>query len=208
MKKILFLLLLIPAISSAQSIGVNYNNAYIGNNISVDYTYSLNKFYFNGGLNFHINRDEDVKSFSMLKDAGHADDFGQHLGLQLGFGYVFYKNNFVEFSAYYSSYVARMNTQTKFYGALFPLIPDPMSDEDFAFTLERREFGPLVTFENVIGLSMKTKLSDNFYTLIRGGYGVIFFKNYDENTYINLGGKPNTGHVFISSFSLGLGYTF
>ena len=208
MRILLLLLGLLPTyIFTQHAIEFNFNQVYIGRNLSLDYQYEKNSLFLNMGTSYHINRIELMPVSQFYKKMGYASSITQRFGFQIGAGYHFFKNERFKAGIYYRGYLAHMDSQIKFPSAL-PLDGNPQSDQDYAGIIDNRVFGPLFTFENTLGLSIKTKLFDDFYTSIRGGFGMMFFRNYDENIF--LGYEPGfpIGQAFISSWSIGLGYEF
>jgi hypothetical protein len=76
------------------------------------------------------------------------------------------------------------------------------------YTKSERTFGPFITIDNVIGLTLKNNLTDNLYLTTKGGLGFLLWKNTDNSVLLIGGKKNNQSYNFTSFFSIGLGYTF
>ena len=94
------------------------------------------------------------------------------------------------------------------YYAYDTLVSNPQSEFDYLYTKSERTFGPFITVDNVIGITLKNNLTDNLYLSTKGGFGFLIWKNTDKSVLILGGKKTNQNYNFTSFFSIGLGYTF
>ena len=101
-----------------------------------------------------------------------------------------------------------INNIHKMYFAHSSLVADPQSEEDYLYTKYERVFGPVLTIDNVIGLTLNNKLVDNLYLTTKAGFGFLFWKNTDNSLLLIGGKKNNQSYNFTSFFNIGLGYTF
>ena len=208
MRKLLLLFIIASNFGLGQSsIELNFNDAYIGKNFSLDYRYDLKSIYFKLGVTYHINRIETLPEDIFYRNAGYATNTGQHFGLQFGGGYTFYENEFCDVAIYYKGYMASMNTYIKSFKIYEPLVANPQSEEDYALIKNDKDFGPIFTFENTVGITISAKLFSNVQLTLGGGLGHMLIRNKSNNVYFGPEGKTNKAYVFTSSYYLGLRYT-
>jgi len=94
------------------------------------------------------------------------------------------------------------------YYAYDTLVSNPQSEFDYLYTKSEITFGPFITVDNVIGITLKNNITENLYLSTKGGFGLLFWKNTDNSVLIFGGKKINQTYNFTSFFSIGLGYTF
>ena len=207
-KKLLLISLIAPYICLAQtSIKINYNQVYVGKNISVDFDYQIDKILLSLGAVYYPGIDKKKIPFNTFyKNRGTPSNAIQHFGLQFNIGYKIYANNHFDLFGVYKGNLASMNTYIKFLQTYTPLIPEPQGIEDYAITIEELEFGPLFSFDNTFGLLFKGKITRSLFFNLHGGIGFTYLKNNDEFTITpeNFNGTINLS----TTFSIGLGYSF
>jgi hypothetical protein len=207
MKKLIILLMIVPYVCMAQSsLRINYNQVYVGKNISVDFDYQFNKIILSIGANYYpgINKDK-VAFHHFLKNRGTPSNIWQHFGLQLSTGYKIYDNKHFDLFGVYKGSIASMNSYFRGFTNYAPLVPDPQDEEDYALVINNHEFGPVFSFDNTLGLLLKCKITDNLFLNLHGGLGFTYVKNNDDFFII----PASFGSTLISnSFSIGLGYSF
>jgi len=193
---------------SQSSIEFNFNEVYIGSNLGVNWKRYYPNLSFSTGLTYHINRIDQIPIGTFIKNSAFAENFGQRFGLQLGFEYYLYKNDFFKIGLFYSNQISLMNQLIKVYSAYDTLVSNPQSEFDFLYTKYERIYGPVFTSDNVIGITLKNNITKNIYLSTRGGLGILFWKNTDNSLLLIGGNKINQSYNFTSFFSIGIGYTF
>lgn len=193
---------------SQSSIEFNFNDVYIGRNLSANWKRHYPNLSFSTGLTYHINRIDKVPIGTLIKKSAFAENFGQRFGIQLGFEYFIYKNDFCKIGLFYSNQISLINQLVKLYPAYDTLVSNPQSEFDFLYTKHERNYGPVFTSDNVIGITFKNNITKNIYLSTRGGLGILFWKNTDNSLLLIAGKKNNQSYNFTSFFSISLGYTF
>ncbi|MFM2037449.1 MAG: hypothetical protein RL432_388 [Bacteroidota bacterium] len=193
---------------SQSSIEFNFNEIYIGSNLGVNWKRHYPNLSFSTGLTYHINRIDQIPIGTFIKNSAFAENFGQRFGLQLGFEYYLYNNDFFKIGLFYSNQISLMNQLIKVYSAYDTLVSNPQSEFDFLYTKYERIYGPVFTSDNVIGITLKNNITKNIYLSTRGGLGILFWKNTDNSLLLIGGNKINQSYNFTSFFSIGIGYTF
>ena len=194
-------------IYTQHSVEANYNKVYIGRNFSLSHKYNFNKLSIISGVSFHVNRLPTPLS-TLLKNGAHTQNFGQHFGIIIGLNYSLYKNNYVLIGLNYTNHISNISQIIHSYPAIGSTVPNPQSESDFIYTYSQFKFGPVLTTDNALGLSIKAKLSENLYLSTLFSAGIILWKYSGDEILLFAGKKPNQGWVISSQFSLGLGYTF
>mgnify|MGYP006363476949 CR=1 FL=1 len=95
-----------------------------------------------------------------------------------------------------------------YYSALYQLVPVPQSEYDYSYIKYKKIYGPLLASDNTIGLTMEVNLSKRFYTKLKGGFGMMFWKNTDSSYIIAANTFFQHGYCFTSFGSIGFGYKF
>ncbi len=193
---------------SQSSIEFNFNDVYIGRNLSVNWKKHYPNLSFSTGLTYHINRIDKVPIGTFIKKSALAENFGQRFGLQFGFEYFFLKNEHFRLGFFYNNQISFINQIHKMYFAYDTLVSNPQSESDYLYTKSERIFGPFITIDNVIGITMKNSITENIYLTTKGGFGFLLWKNTDDSVLLIGGKKNNQSYNFTSFFSIGLGYTF
>jgi hypothetical protein len=193
---------------SQSSIEFNFSDVYIGRNLNISWKKTISDFSFSTGLTYHINRIDKVPIGTFIKKSAVAENFGQRFGVQFGFEYFLYKNEFCKIGLFYSNQISLINQLIKVYPAYDTLVSDPQSEFDFLYTKYERKYGPVFTSDNVIGITLKNNITKNIYLSTRGGLGILFWKNTDNSLLLIGGKKNNQSYNFTSFFSIGIGYTF
>lgn len=60
------------------------------------------------------------------------------------------------------------------------LVPNPTTEFDYSYVKHQNIFGPVFESENTIGVVLKTNISSQFYTVFRGGVGIMFWKTQTQ----------------------------
>ena len=210
MKKIFLIVLslIVPYLGLTQSfIKVNYNDVYIGGNISIDYDYQISRFLLSIGPTYYFGVNKDKVAFHhFLKDRGAPSNTKQHFGLQFNIGYKIYGNQHFDLFGVYRGSFAYMNSYLRIFKNYAALVPEPKVEEDYALIIKNHEFGPVFSFDNTFGLLFKGKITNYLFLNLQGGVGFTYLKNNDDFFIIPINYK---GASFLStSFSVGLGYAF
>jgi hypothetical protein len=210
MKNTIFTLILFCSLgANAQfSLGLNFNDIYIGRNMGIVSKYHFNHFSISATPTYFINRKDKTPYNTFFKKSGLASKFSERIGFRLGIEYPFYKNEYITLSAYYNAQFSNVHEFLLHHIAIEPLVDPPQSVLDYSVQIKHTIFGPVFSVDNVIGVSIDCKLSERISMNLKGGFGLLFWKNSDDSHLVFSGGKINQGIVFTSSSSLGLNYTF
>jgi hypothetical protein len=204
-----YLVLLLPfSFFSQSSIEYNFNDVYIGRNLSVNWKKHYPNLSFSTGLTYHINRIDKVPIGTFIKKSAYATNFGQRFGLQFGFEYFFLQNDHFRLGLFYNNQISFIDQIHKMYFAYDTLVSNPQSESDYLYIKHERIFGPFITVDNVIGVTIKNLITENIYLTTKGGLGFLLWKNTDDSVLLIGGGKNNQSYNFTSFFSIGIGYTF
>ncbi len=193
---------------SQSSVEFNYSDVYIGRNISLSWKKTISNFSISTGVTYHINRIDKVPIGTFIKKSAYAENFGQRFGIQIGIEYFLIKNSHFKLGLFYNNQTSFISQVHKMYYAYDTLVSNPQSEFDYLYTKSERTFGPFITIDNVIGLTLKNNLTDNLYLTTKGGLGFLLWKNTDNSVLLIGGKKNNQSYNFTSFFSIGLGYTF
>jgi hypothetical protein len=193
---------------SQSSIEFNFSDVYIGRNLSVNWKKHYPNLSFSTGLTYHINRIDKVPIGTFIKKSAYTESFGQRFGIQFGFEYFILKNDHFKLGLFYNNQISLIDQIHKMYFAYDTLVSNPQSESDYLYTKSERIFGPFLTIDNVIGISLKNSITNNIYLTTKGGLGFLLWKNTDESVLLIGGKKNNQSYNFTSFFSIGLGYTF
>ena len=159
---------------SQSSIEFNYNDVYIGRNINVSWKKTISNYTFSAGLTYHINNIEKAPIGTLIKKSALAQNYGERFGIQLGFEYFFFKNSYCRVGLFYNNQTSLISQIHKMYYAYDTLVSNPQSEFDYLYTKSERIYGPVFTCDNVIGLTLKNNLTDNFYLTTKAGLGLFF----------------------------------
>jgi hypothetical protein len=205
MKFLIFFLVLNSCAFSQTYIESSYNIAYNGRNINFSYIRRVNNFDISGGLKYHFNRIEKIPVNTFFKNSAYAVSFTEKIGVQIGLEYYFLKRTNFQLGIYYNNQISFISQMIKALYAYDQLIPNPTTEFDYSYVKHQNIFGPVFESENTIGVALKTNLSSQFYTVFRGGVGMMFWKNTDPSVVFTSNLNQH-GHLFTSFGSIGLGY--
>lgn len=201
------ILLIGPYLGMAQSsVKINYNSVYVGKNISIDCDYQRDKILLSIGANYYPGVNKDNVSFNTFyKNRGTPSNIRQHFGLQFKIGYSICANKHFNLYGVYKGSLAYMNTYFKFFQNYAALVPEPQGIEDYAVLVKTREFGPIFSFDNNLGLLFKGKITDDLFLNLYSGIGFTYLKSNDKFVITSISYK---GASFLStSFTIGFGYS-
>ena len=199
-------LISMPLFFKAQSgLESSYNVAYNGRNINLSYRKTIQNFAVFGGLKYHINQMENVPYNTFFKNSAYAVHFKEKIGVQLGLDFFLVRKPNYELGVYYNNQFSFISQVIKAYYAYEALVPNPQSEFDYSYVKHEKIFGPVFESENTVGVVFKTSLTPRFYTSLRGGIGVMFWKNTDSSV-IFTSNLNQHGHLFTSFGSIGFGY--
>lgn len=184
----------------------SYNIAYNGRNINLSYLKKVNNITISGGLKYHFNQIEKVPVNTFFKNSAYAVNFTEKIGVQIGLDYYILKRPNFQLGIYYNNQISFISQMIKALYAYDQLVPNPTTEFDYSYVKHQNIFGPVFESENTIGVALKTKLSSQFYTVIRGGVGIMFWKNTDPSVVFTSNLNQH-GHLFTSFGSIGLGFT-
>ena len=193
---------------SQTSLELSYNDVYIGRNMGLSWKHTVTDFSVSAGLTFHINRLHEVPISTFIKKSAYAVNFGERIGIQFGLEYFLFGNEYYKLGLFYNHQTSFISQQIKTYLADSALVAEPQSEFDFLYIKKEQIAGPFLTSDNVIGLTMRNKLSDNFYLTSKAGLGILLWTSTDESVIIVSDGNINFGHSFTGFLSAGVGYTF
>ena len=212
MKRLIFSLFIIISFStfSQSSVEFNYNDVYIGRNLGVSWKKSISNLSLSAGTTFHLNQWDKIPIGVFIQNSGYAKNLGQRFGLQLGLEYFFIQNSFVKLGVFYTNQTSFIDQVHKMYYVHDTLVSNPHSEFDFSYIKSERTFGPVLTCDNIIGLSLQSKITNHIYLTTKAGLGILFWKNTDKNVILtgDFSSKGNLGYNFTNYLSMGVGYTF
>lgn len=181
---------------------MNYNFAYRGRNVGLIYMHKGPRWGIGGGLTYHLNDLNKIPYHTYIKNCGYAESTGQHFGLQFNLGYTLYSNKYMKFGLYYQNQFSILSE--KF---LSDYTFDPSTQNSVISYGHQTTFGPSFGSDNIIGLSIESKLTDQFYLHLQGGAGMLFSKPI-SGSYPVYNLTNRMGYSFTSTVNLGIGYTF
>ena len=207
MKFFIFLtsLLINCCLFSQSFIESSYNIAYNGRNINLSYLKKVNNITISGGLKYHFNQIEKVPVNTFFKNSAYAVNFTEKIGVQIGLEYYILKRNNFQLGIYYNNQISFISQMIKALYAYEQLVPNPTTEFDYSYVKHQNIFGPVFESENTIGVVLKTNISSQFYTVFRGGVGIMFWKNTDPSVVFTSNLNQH-GHLFTSFGSIGLGF--
>ena len=207
MKSILLVLSFLPLVSLSQlSLESSFNSTYVGRHQSLNLKYEWGRFSVNIGPKYHFNNRSDFPKpqAEFFRKTFWALDFSERLGFEYGFQYRILSKENVDFFVHLSSHFTRSHIRFERYDALYPLVPNPQSEYDYAYEKNISYIGPITALENNLGLGVNVLIFKNFYLTSKGGVGMMFFKNHDPANII-----ITSNNWELSYFgSIGLGYSF
>ncbi len=183
----------------------NYNLAYNGRNITVSYKKTIQNFALSSGLKYHINRIEHVPINTFFKNSAYANNFAEKIGVQIGLDYFLLKRQNYKLGIYYNNQLSYISQMIKALYVYEQLVPNPQSEFDFSYVKHENIFGPVFESEHTFGMVLETKLTSQFYTVLRAGIGVMFWKNTDSSV-IFTSNLNQHGLLFTSFGNIGFGY--
>jgi hypothetical protein len=166
----------------------------------------VNHFTISGGLKYHFNQIEKVPVNTFFKNSAYAVNFTEKIGVQIGLEYYILKRNNFQLGIYYNNQISFISQMIKALYAYEQLVPNPTTEFDYSYVKHQNIFGPVFESENTIGVVLKTNISSQFYTVFRGGVGIMFWKNTDPSVVITSNLNQH-GHLFTSFGSIGLGFS-
>ena len=214
MKNIILVFSIIFLISensfSQISIESNFNVVHIGRNQSLLGKYQWDNFSILAGLKYNFNKESSFPQGqrNFYKKAFWALNFKEHIGLELGVQYKILKKKNFDFFTFYQAQITKSHIRHEVYLAIFPYIPlvsNPQSEYDYAYTLTQNYIGPIWAIENNFGIGLNVYFSNSFYFSTKLGGGILFYRNTDQNNIIFADG----GHWELSELiSMGVGWKF
>lgn len=197
-----------PYSFSQSGIEFSYNDVYIGRNFSLQWTRQVSALSFYAGATYHVNRIDQIPYSTFIKKSAYATNFGQRMGLHFGLEYYFFQNSNFKTGVFYNNQISSIDQTHITYGAYDTLVSNPQSESDYLYVYSNKTFGPFITIDNVLGLTLHCNLTNNLYLKTKGGFGFLLWKNTDDDVLLIGGKKNNQSYNFTSFFSIGLGYTF
>ena len=169
MRKLSLILFIAPYLSIAQSsVKVNFNSVYVGQNISFDFDYQINRYLFSIGAVYYPGIDKKTIPFnSFYRNRGAPANTIQHFGFQYNIGYRLYRNSHFDLYGVYRGSLASMNTYIKLFQIYTPIVPEPQMIEDYAVTIQDHEFGPVFSFDNTFGLLFRGKITKSLFLIFK-----------------------------------------
>lgn len=206
MKRIIALLLIAQPFSGWTQIGIesNFNGMHTGWNQDFSLTYRINSLRLSIGPKYHYNFESAFPrpQADFYKKAFWARSFSEHIGLNFCADYTFLDREHFSLYTNYNFQLTRSHIRHENYYALYPLVPNPQSESDYAYEYHKNFIGPVWGFENNIGLGCRFHFSDRFYMNQKIGVGVLFYKNTDQNNII----ISSKGWEASTMYSFGLGW--
>jgi hypothetical protein len=206
MKNIIILFLVSPVISafSQFSIESNFNRNGTANNQTLTVNYSVKNWTIGGGVKYLFNKKDNFPQSVFYKRTFWALNNTQHYGANLFALYKIWDLPRVNFDVFYDFQFTKSATRFETFFAIGQLVEEPQSEYDYIFIKHTDYIGPILGFENNIGLCFSFDITRNFYFSQKAGVGMLFYKELDPNTTIIGAGN----WVFTEMLSFGVGWKF
>jgi len=185
-------------------ISFNFNDLYIGKNMSLEYGFcvdSAQRNMLNFGLKYHDNNPILDNQYHLFKDRFYAESFFEHLGITIGYNKILYFNSFkinlYLFGQTDFSYISMHNVARR------PLEPTPDNTpvyEESYFTTP-----PWLTIESRIGIGAIIPVFYNFSLKQSLGFGIAYFIPFEEENSVVI--ITDNYWEIMSSFSIGIVYS-
>lgn len=205
MKIIIFFIWLISFPVFAQfSVESNFNAVHIGRNQNLLAKYQWKKISANFGVKYNFNKLNTFPQAEMFKNSFWAINFGEHWGIETGFQIkLLCKSNFDLFG-FYQLQFSKSHIRHDWFGVIGSLVPEPQSEYDLIYMRRLGFIGPILGFENNLGLGINAYFTNSLYFTTKLGGGIFIHKNLDKNNLI-LGAN---NWDFSGMISMGLGWKF
>lgn len=172
---------------------MSYSDVYMGRNFNMVYKRQLNRWAPYAGLGYFVNRIDRIPSGVFVKKGGFAGTIKERLGLRFGTEFDVFRNDYCRIGLFCEGQVYK--TSAKF---------RPSYSSDSSNYSEMRDFGPVLSIDNVLGISINARLTEQFYMNLKGGIGAHLLRGYTA-----LAISPARFLISAeSTFSVGLGYVF
>ena len=190
---------------SKHSLALNYNDVYIGKNISFSYnlcpdSITGNTFVF--GIKYHDNNPILDNQYYLFKDRFFAETFAEHFGLTLGYNKLFnihkLKLNPFLFAITDLSYIS-----------LHGLARNPlgtMPDGSLIYTEMPFKTPPWLTIETRVGVGLNIPLFNNFSLTQSIGAGIGYFYEVEKDPKVVI--YTENYWEIIGSWNIGILYSF
>lgn len=190
---------------SKHSITMNYNDVYIGKNISLSYNLCPdpikgNTFVF--GIKYHDNNPILDNQYYLFKDRFFAETLSEHLGLTIGYNKLLNFNklkiNPFLFAITDLSYISMHGLARNPLGTL--------PDVSLIFSEMSFETPPWLTIETRIGIGLYIPIINNFSLVQSIGAGIGYFYAAEVDPKVVIYTENNW--EIIGSWSVGIVYSF
>lgn len=192
-------------IQQNKSVSVNFNDLYIGKNVSFEYGFYIDSMKLNMiilGIKLHDNRPILDNQYYLFKDRFRTDAFIEHFGIDLGYRRLFNVRSLLVkpflFSRTDISYISMKNVSRR---SLEPSPDNTPVYEESSFSTP-----PWFTFETRIGAGLLIPICKNFYLQQEFGCGIGYFIPTDEKNSVVI--VTENYWEFINSWSIGVAYSF
>lgn len=180
-----------------KEIDVNYNWALIGRNLSVNYNQYIGRHALIIGVKQHYNTPPESTQFFVYKNAGHAENFIESIGLNIGYKFDLLKHHdYLMPYLFFQSQISNIR-----YRRSWTTIVNDQNGQYISRNTETTD--PLFTTENIIGFGLKVKLYKNLFLNQTAGLGIATFKDGETHPFANTQLK-NFDIDWATSIKLGL----
>lgn len=184
-----------------KEIDVNYNWALIGRNLSINYNQYVGRHAFIIGLKQHYNTPPESTQFFVYRNAGHAENFTESIGLNIGYKYDLLKSHdYLMPYLFFQSQISNIRYRRSYLTIV--------NDQSCSYISHETETTPtLLTTENIIGFGLKVKLHKYLYMNQTVGLGIATFRDGEVHPFANTKLK-NFDIDWATSIKIGLIYQF
>lgn len=183
----------------------NFNIGQIGRSQSIQAQIDVKKrLSFIIGAKYNFNHINKIPIGRLYQNTSYATNFGEHLGAIIGVKYNLYSKDNIHLKCFFESHYSYSKILLINYYAVGQTVENPTSEYDFVYVKEKKIVGPILTFENNIGLNLNVSLTDKIYYSQKVGIGIATYKNFDKNLVLIGDTKWEFSHLF----SFGVGFKF
>mgnify|MGYP000250591734 FL=1 len=186
-------------------IAFNYEDTYLGSQLSLNYGYTKKKNEFTARLNYFINtRVVDFQSH-IYYNRFFASTFKERWGLGLGYGRIIkLKKSNIELAPFYKVDFANMKNRNR----LFAFKGKLANGSDVFHSIPFETPNTLFTINSLIGIEFRAKLYKNIYLTAAAGTGMLFIFNDPEisGIWLSDGFEKVDFAIFSNFLSFGVEY--
>lgn len=188
-----------------QLMSINYNDVYIGKNLSAEYGFPLDsqrRHLLNIGLKIHDNRPIFDNQYHLFKDRFYAETFVEHLGLNFNYNRVIYIEDLKIFPFFFAGVDLSYISMHGIARSSLESLPDGTP----VFIESTYSTPPWLIIESRIGFGILFHITEYLFLKQNVGIGIGNFIPMEENSSVVIV-TPQYWEV-INTYCAGLVYTF